>query len=245
MKKKSLVANLMCLIGAMAVAITPNVALAATATSNVIALSVNDLPNISLQPVDVAVYGSNSESASFTITATGDAPLTYLWAGPSGPLVDGGRISGSATNTLTISNVVGGDAGNYVCVVTTFGGSGPNASSNIGVLSVYSLPSITIASTPASDGGMIIDMLTVNANDSVIFTATPTGGWGQTPTYTLTWESSPDGNTWTAVDLVTPQNGYTVSNSNGLTGNILTINPVSAEHGGLRYRCTVDDGHGA
>lgn len=238
--KKNFVAHAFCLVAAIAVAITPNVALAATANSNVIVLLVNDLPSISLQPVDTAVYGSNSESASFTITATGDAPLTYQWAGPSGLLVDGGRISGATTKTLTISNVVSGDAGNYVCVVTSLNGDGPNVSSDIAVLSVYTLPTVTIASTPASDGGNPIDMLTVNSNDSVVFTATPAGGWGQTPVYTLTWESSPDGNTWTAVDLVTPQNGYTVS---GTGGNILTVNPVSSAHGGLRYRCVIDDGH--
>ena len=65
-------------------------------------------------------------TAVFTVTATGGG-LNYLWytnSGASGStnggvaMADGGNISGSATASLTISNVSAAYALNYVCVIT-------------------------------------------------------------------------------------------------------------------------------
>jgi alpha-tubulin suppressor-like RCC1 family protein len=94
-------------------------------------------PAITVQPVSQTVLaGSN---VTFAVTATGAAPLSYQWYFGSTALADGGRISGSATNLLTISNLLGSDAGNYSVLVTNLVGS---ATSTGAVLTVLSPPVI-------------------------------------------------------------------------------------------------------
>jgi hypothetical protein len=56
--------------------------------------------------------------AVFTVTASGQEPLTYQWRKNGSNLSNGGRISGADTASLTVSAVVTGDAGNYDVVVT-------------------------------------------------------------------------------------------------------------------------------
>jgi hypothetical protein len=86
-----------------------------SATSSVATLTVYAPVQITGQPSSQAVLlGSN---ASFTVTASGTTP-GYQWFFNGTPLLDGGRISGSATPTLNIANVQGSDAGGYVAVVT-------------------------------------------------------------------------------------------------------------------------------
>ena len=62
------------------------------------------------------------QAAKFTIAAQGTAPLSYQWAfitaTTSNILSNGGRISGAATNSLTITNVALADAGTYTVTVT-------------------------------------------------------------------------------------------------------------------------------
>jgi len=73
-------------------------------------------PVITQAPLSqIVVDGSN---ASFSVTATGQTPLSYFWYFEGASLADGGRISGASTAVLTISNVIGGDAGNYHVVVS-------------------------------------------------------------------------------------------------------------------------------
>ncbi len=71
-------------------------------------------------------------SASFSVTATGTAPLAYQWFLGATPLVDGGNISGATSATLTINPVGAGDFGGYTVVVTNACG---NATSNVATLS--------------------------------------------------------------------------------------------------------------
>jgi hypothetical protein len=73
-------------------------------------------PTITNQPVDKTV--TNGNSATFTIEATGNAPLRYQWMKDGLSLTDGGRISGAKTNTLTFARVEFGDAGGYAVVIT-------------------------------------------------------------------------------------------------------------------------------
>jgi predicted outer membrane repeat protein len=55
---------------------------------------------------------------SFSVTASGSAPVTYRWRRNGTNLTDGGSISGSATATLTINPTATGDSGSYDVVVT-------------------------------------------------------------------------------------------------------------------------------
>ena len=44
--------------------------------------------------------------------------VTYLWQRVDGHKLDIGRTTGINSNKLTISNVISGDAGSYVCVAS-------------------------------------------------------------------------------------------------------------------------------
>ncbi len=63
-------------------------------------------------------------AATFSAVALGTLPLSYqwFWNGTNG-LGDAGRVSGAHSATLTISNVLGGEAGSYTLVVTNALGS--------------------------------------------------------------------------------------------------------------------------
>ncbi|MEP6994949.1 MAG: right-handed parallel beta-helix repeat-containing protein [Acidobacteriota bacterium] len=67
-------------------------------------------------PGDLTVCSGNS--AAFTVTASGQAPLTYQWRKNGADLADGATISGTHTPSLTINPTVSGDAGTYDVLVT-------------------------------------------------------------------------------------------------------------------------------
>ncbi|MGC3956965.1 MAG: glycoside hydrolase family 76 protein [Verrucomicrobiota bacterium] len=62
-------------------------------------------------------------TAQFSIFAKGMNPMTYAWRKNGVSLDDGGNISGSKTNSLTITNLALTDAGDYTVVVTNSFGS--------------------------------------------------------------------------------------------------------------------------
>ncbi|HRR87190.1 MAG TPA: family 10 glycosylhydrolase, partial [Phycisphaerae bacterium] len=62
-------------------------------------------------------------TATFTVSATGDMPLSYLWQKNQSDLSDGGHYSGVTTATLTVSSADADDAGDYRCVVSNGSGS--------------------------------------------------------------------------------------------------------------------------
>ena len=88
---------------------------------------------ITAQPQSQTVgVGSN---ATFSVTATGDAPLAYQWRLNNVNLSTDIHISGATNSTLTISNVQFTDAGSYSVLVTNAAGS---ATSTGAVLTVVS-----------------------------------------------------------------------------------------------------------
>jgi hypothetical protein len=72
-------------------------------------------PGIQTQPGDQSV--AQGSGASFTIAATGSAPLTYQWK------FNGVDLPGSTGTTLTLTNVQPSQDGRYTCVVTNTAGS--------------------------------------------------------------------------------------------------------------------------
>ncbi len=93
------------------------------------------------QPPSIAFEGSNQTvlpgaSASFTVVAAGDPPFSYFWQLNGTNLGDGGNISGSASNTLTISATADASAGTYSIVITNSFGS---VTSVVGVLYVTAM----------------------------------------------------------------------------------------------------------
>lgn len=105
--------------------------------SNPAVLTVRAYPNISGQPVPVqACLGG---PATFSITATGFAPLSQQWR------KNGVDISGATGTSYTIPAVAAGDLGNYDCVVTNVCGSG---ASNPAALTLQT--SLTFTGQPAN-----------------------------------------------------------------------------------------------
>jgi hypothetical protein len=91
---------------------------------------------ITTQPIAQTV--TVAQSVTFSVVATGTAPLSYQWK------KNGTNISGATSSSYTISSTVAGDTGSYAVVVTNRGG---NVTSNAAVLSVYGFPN------PAFIGG--------------------------------------------------------------------------------------------
>lgn len=78
-------------------------------------------PAIITQPVAQEV--PTGGTATFTVTATGQQPLSYQWQKNGTDLSDGPTISGATTPTLRILNCQSSDAGGYTCLVSNALGS--------------------------------------------------------------------------------------------------------------------------
>jgi hypothetical protein len=87
----------------------------------------NSAPKIAVSPVSET--NGVLTSVQFTVIGTGNPYPTYQWLAETNggntytPLVDGGPISGSQSNVLTITNVVPGFSGNYIVELQNTNGS--------------------------------------------------------------------------------------------------------------------------
>jgi hypothetical protein len=109
-----------------------------TVTSAVVNLTVLVPAWIATQPASLGV--TLGQSASFSVGAFGDAPLTYQWSYNGTNTVDGPNVSGSTSNTLTLFNVQTNQSGNYAVLVANNWGS---VTSSNATLTVYIPPTIT------------------------------------------------------------------------------------------------------
>ncbi len=99
-------------------------------TSQVATLTVTiPPPTITVQPYSVTVYASSN--ASFSVTATGTAPLTYQWR------LYGTNVAGATTSTYNMPSVTGAMAGPYTALVSNPGGS---VTSQVATLTVNYIP---------------------------------------------------------------------------------------------------------
>ena len=96
-------------------------------------------PTITMQPTNQTVLAG--QTAIFSATVTGDPPLMFQWQLNGTNLTDGGNISGSVTNILTISSASTNDAGIYTLVLTNAVGSA--TSSNAALVIAPPPPVIT------------------------------------------------------------------------------------------------------
>ncbi len=126
---------------------------AGLATSATVTLTVIDPPTITTQPNGQMV--NLGGTATFTVAATGTAPLTYQW-------YHGTTAVGGSSATLTLANVTDAMAGTYKVVINNAAGS---VTSSTVKLAVIDPPTIT--TQPASQ--------TVNAGGTATFTVTASG----------------------------------------------------------------------
>lgn len=73
-------------------------------------------PSITTQPASQTCVAGMTVTLAVTVSA--DQPLTYQWRQNGTNLTDGGAITGSATNSLTISNVTLENSGSYSVMVS-------------------------------------------------------------------------------------------------------------------------------
>jgi hypothetical protein len=100
-------------------------------------------PVITAQPVSLT--NNIGTTATFTVEATGSAPLSYQWS------LAGTDLAGATDSLLTLTNVQSTNAGNYRVLVTNVAGS--TMSSN--ALLTVNLPPTVSISGPTNGSGML------------------------------------------------------------------------------------------
>lgn len=130
-------------------------------------------PSITSDPVSLTV--NLGASASFTVTASGTEPLTYLWS------KGGAAISGATSATYSIAAVQKTDEGSYTCTVSNSKGSATSAAATLTVL-VPAL-SVTPNNQPVDAAGGTATFTVSNA------TADTTMNWTATVASADTWLS--------------------------------------------------------
>jgi alpha-tubulin suppressor-like RCC1 family protein len=144
-------------------------------TSAVAALTVISPVSITTQPTAQTVIAGNT--ATFSVVATGSAPLTYQWS------KDGVAISGATAATYSIAATTAANAGSYTVLITNSVGSVTSAPATLTVNPAGVAPSIT--TQPISQS--------VTAGKSVTLSVVATG------TSPLTYEWRKDGTVITGV----------------------------------------------
>jgi hypothetical protein len=135
-----------------------------SATSSPAVLTVNTggtAPAIVTQPAPRAVLAG--QTATFAVTATGSAPLGYQWQTNGFSLHDGGSISGSTSNILSIANVSPANAANYSVVITNSAGS---TNSSSAALTVSAPPSVSLK--PGPGGALVLNGSTIPGLNYVV-----------------------------------------------------------------------------
>ncbi|HZV35426.1 MAG TPA: immunoglobulin domain-containing protein [Verrucomicrobiae bacterium] len=130
-----------------------------SATSAVAVVTVKAPPMITSQPQSLSLVAGNS--AGFSVGATGSTPLGFQWYLNSSPLSDNGRITGSQTANLVITNLLVADAGNYQVMITNAYGSSNSAAAALSVSKAT--PVITWTNPPALVYGAALSSIQLNA----------------------------------------------------------------------------------
>lgn len=118
-----------------------------SATSSVVSLTVVDPAILAQSASQTLLVGG---TANLSVTTAGTAVLGYQWYVKPGsdnfdftgmtPVADGGRVSGAATPTLTITNLAYADSTNFFVIVTN--GLGNSITSAVVVLTVANTASL-------------------------------------------------------------------------------------------------------
>jgi alpha-tubulin suppressor-like RCC1 family protein len=206
-----------------------------SATSSVATLTVPFPPGFSQQPQDL--FTNAGTGAGFSATVTGTPPIALQWFFNDAPLTDGGRISGSATANLTVSNLQTNDSGPYWLVASNFAGM---ATSSVATLTVV-IPPPVITTQPLGRS--------VPPGFSTVFMAAASGSglayqWQLNGTNILGATQTSYTNPAVSLNNV---GAYQVIVSNGggsVTSSValLTIGPVAAWGNNQQGQCIVPPG---
>jgi len=222
-----------------------------SATSAAADLYINQPPNITAQPQSQTVFVG--ESASFSVTATGTPPLSYVWR------LNGAVLPGQGGDSLQLDNVDAGDGGTYtVTVINSVG----NAVSDPATLTVEVPPTLTIvasdadASEPSGNDGAFQILRAGSTNYNVTInllvwgTATPGGDYAAiastfflpagaisgTIPVTVLDDAEPEGTELVAVSLL-PGAGYlvdtpdsalvSIQDEDNVAPSVAILNPIA------------------
>ncbi|PWU09737.1 MAG: hypothetical protein C5B50_26760 [Verrucomicrobia bacterium] len=83
----------------------------------------NDLSTLQITQQPQTQTGLSGGSVTFSVAAVGPMPITYSWQRSGTNLTDGGRLFGSATANLTITNLQSSDAAPYSVGLSCISGS--------------------------------------------------------------------------------------------------------------------------
>ena len=163
-------------------------------TSAVATLAVLVPPAITTQPSNqIAAIGG---SVSFSVTATGFAPLKYQWT------FQGTNLAGPTGNTLQVTNVQSSQAGSYAVTITNLAGSVTSATATLTIVTSPFIISIQPTSQSVPAGGAAA--FTVNAVGAAplayqwLFKGTPVAN-ATGSSYTLAHAQSTNGGPYTVV----------------------------------------------
>ena len=157
-------------------------------------------PTVTNSPTPVDATNGVGSSRVFTVGATGSF-RAFQWRKNGTNLVNGGNISGSTTNSLTISSLTTNDSGAYDCIVSN-----------------------TVCVTEAISSAANLTVIQVFGP---LFRSIASGDWAALGT----WELSTNGTTWFAAteapsmlsSNITVQTGHTVTNNADVTVDQVTV----------------------
>ncbi len=181
-------------------------------TSSVAVLNVGFAPDIISQPTNLIAFPG--DAAVFSTSVAGTSPLVFQWQKDGTNLVDGGGISGTTSDTLTLNGVTAASAGSYNLSVTNIYGT---STSVMAVLTVALPPSIT---------GSVTNRTIECGSNIVTFSVTASG----TPPFGYQWSldampiAEATNSSYSLTNLLEPDHNIsvTVTNSYGsVTSNVL------------------------
>jgi alpha-tubulin suppressor-like RCC1 family protein len=184
---------------------------AGSVTSNAAAVVVVTPPVINTQPAAQTVNAG--QAASFSVTATSAAPLSYVWR------KNGTPIGGATAATYTIASTQTADAADYSVVVTNVAGS---VTSNTATLTVNPLATPVFTTQPVGQSAGV--------GVTVQFTVAATGA----PAPAYQWQVlRATGGTW----------GNTVDGAGYSGSQTATLSVVGSQmaNNGDQYRCVASN----
>lgn len=178
-----------------------------------------DAPLITTQPHSrILPQGSN---VAFSLTANGTEPLAYQWYWSGTALLDSMRIQGCRAASLSLSNVLAEDAGDYFAVVTNSQGS---VTSELATLTVLLPPTISDIPDQRTFGNTVTRPIPFTVGDQ------------ETPASNLTLAAS------SSDPMVVSTNGIAFGGSG--SNRTVTVTPAGNSPGTATLIITVTDEHG-
>ncbi|MBI2512496.1 MAG: immunoglobulin domain-containing protein [Opitutae bacterium] len=178
-------------------------------------------PSITTQPTSQTVTAG--AAASFSVAASGTAPLSYQWQ------KDGAAISGATSTTYSIASAAAGDAGTYSVVVTNSAGSATSNGATLTVNAAASAPAITTqpSNQSVTAGGAVSFSVAASGTAPLSYQWRKDGtaiSGATSSTYSIASAAASDAGTYSAV--VTNSAGS--ATSNGATLTVSATNTATA-----------------